>query len=158
VNWLETARGDAAMQEGLPFLLALAALEGQHVLLDGQFNLVRLESGERDRDLEAVLVETFDVVGRIALLAHALGGFGEVEKTVESDGRPEQGRKIYSAHSHILPGAKWLRAAPDTTGARLNCGTLTASRSPHSDAEKIWKRGKSFKTLRGFFCRQNRDG
>ena len=35
--------------------------------------------GERDRNLEAVLVEAFDVVGGIALLAHPLGCFGEVE-------------------------------------------------------------------------------
>src|ERR1700730_7168251 len=76
---LEVARRDAAMQEGLAFLVALPALEGQHVLLDRQFDLIRLESGERDRDLEVVLVEAFDVVGRIALLAHTLGGFGEVE-------------------------------------------------------------------------------
>src|ERR1700677_198335 len=102
------------MQEGPALLVALAALEGQHVLLDRQRHLVRRKAGERDRDLEAVLVETFDVVGGIALLADTLGGFGELEKTVESDGRPKQGRKIYSAHSQILLGAKWLRAAPDT--------------------------------------------
>jgi hypothetical protein len=60
---LEVARRDAAMQEGFAFLVALPALESQDVLLDRQFNLIRLESGERDRNLEAVLVEAFDVVG-----------------------------------------------------------------------------------------------
>src|SRR6185437_2126948 len=116
---LEIARRDAAMQEGPAFLLVLAALERQDVLLDRQLDLVRPEAGERHRYLEAVPVEAFDVVGGIAFLAHALGGFGEVEQAVEADGRPEQGRKIYSAHSQILLGAKWLRAAPDTSGARL---------------------------------------
>jgi hypothetical protein len=43
---LEIARRDAAMQEGLLFPLAPAALEGQDVLLDGQRDLVRRESGE----------------------------------------------------------------------------------------------------------------
>src|SRR6201996_1562479 len=102
------------MQECLAFLFALAAFEGKHVLLDGQGDFVRREAGERDRNLEAVLVETFDVVGGIGFLAHALGGFGEVEQTIKSDDRPVQGRKIYSAHSQILLGAKWLRTAPDT--------------------------------------------
>src|SRR6201999_4320224 len=105
---LEVASRDAAMQEGPLFLFALAALERQDVLLDREFNFIRLESGERDRDLEAVLVKAFDVVGGIGLLAHALCGFGEVEKTVESDGRPEQGRKIYSAHSQILLKSKMV--------------------------------------------------
>src|ERR1700751_5743636 len=41
---LEIARRDAAMQEALLFLLALAALEGQDVLLDRQRDLVRHES------------------------------------------------------------------------------------------------------------------
>jgi len=63
---LEVAGRDAAMQEGLLVLLALAAFERQNVLLDRQRDLGRREAGERDRDLEAVLVETFDVVGGIA--------------------------------------------------------------------------------------------
>src|SRR6202012_3729388 len=111
---LEVARRDAAMQEVPAFLVALATFEGQDVLLDRQLDLVRLEAGERDRDLEAVLVEAFDIVGGIPLLAHALGGFGEVEKTVKADGRPKEGRKINSAHSQILLREKWLRTAPDT--------------------------------------------
>src|SRR6185503_10885732 len=134
------------------FLVALAALQRQDVLLDRQFDFIGLQSGKRHRDLAAVLVQAFDVVGGIALLAHTLGGFGEVEQAVESDGRPEQGRKIYSAHSQILLGAKWLRAAPDTSGARLSGGTLMASRSSCDDAKKIWKPKKSFKTRRRFFC------
>src|SRR6202000_2010127 len=84
------------------------ALQREDVLLDREFDFIRLESGERDRDLEVILVEAFDVVGGIALLAHTLGGFGEVEQTVESDGRPEQGRKIYSAHSQILLKSKMV--------------------------------------------------
>ena len=90
---LEVARRDAAMQEGFPFLVALPTLEGQDVLLDRQFDLIRLESGERDRDLEVVLVEAFDVVGGIALLADALGGFGEVEQAVEIRWPTETGAK-----------------------------------------------------------------
>jgi len=60
---LEVAGRDAAMQESPLFLVALAALERQYVLLDRQIDLVRLETGERDGNLEAVLVEAFDVVG-----------------------------------------------------------------------------------------------
>lgn len=43
---LDIARRDAAMQVSLLFLLALAALEGQDVLLDRQRDLVRRESRE----------------------------------------------------------------------------------------------------------------
>ncbi|MHC2288712.1 hypothetical protein ACVIJW_004582 [Bradyrhizobium barranii subsp. barranii] len=60
---LEVARRDAAMQERALLLVALAALQREDVLLDGQIDLVRLETGERDGNLEAVLVEAFDVVG-----------------------------------------------------------------------------------------------
>ena len=54
---------DAAVQEGLALLLTLVALQCQDVLLDRQRDLLRREAGERDRNLEAVLVEAFDVVG-----------------------------------------------------------------------------------------------
>ena len=53
---LEIAGRDAAMQEALLFLLALAAFEGQHVLLDRQRDFLRREARERDRNLETVLV------------------------------------------------------------------------------------------------------
>jgi hypothetical protein len=51
------------MQKVPAFLVAFATFEGQDVLLDRQFDLIRPEAGERDRDLEVVLVEAFDVVG-----------------------------------------------------------------------------------------------
>jgi len=60
---LETARRDAAMQEGLPFLLGLATFERQDILLDRELDFIRLETGQPDRYLEAVLVEPFDLVG-----------------------------------------------------------------------------------------------
>jgi hypothetical protein len=131
---LEVAGRDAVMNEGPLFLVALAALQREDVLLDRQLDFIRLETGERDRDLEVVLVEAFDVVGGIALLAHTLGGFGEVEQAVESDGRPKQGRKIYSARSQILLGAKWLRA---TSGARLKW------RDPDGIPIASWRRRKN---------------
>ena len=59
---LEVARRDAAMQERALLLVALAALQRKDVLLDRQIDLVRLETGESDGNLEAVLVEAFDVV------------------------------------------------------------------------------------------------
>jgi len=66
-----------------PSFLGLAAFERQDILLDRELDFIRLETGQRDRYLEAVLVEPFDVVGGIALLPHPLGGFGEVEQTVD---------------------------------------------------------------------------
>src|SRR6202012_4114832 len=59
-----------------------------------------------------------DVVGRIGILTGSLGAFHEVEQAIKTDGRTPEGSKINSAHSQILLRAKWLRAAPDTTGAR----------------------------------------
>jgi hypothetical protein len=41
--------------------------------------------------LVTVIGEAFDVVGGIVVIAHTLGGFGELEKAVEADGRaPER--------------------------------------------------------------------
>ena len=41
------------------------------------------------------------------------------QKAVEANGRAPQWRVVVSAHSPILRRARWLRAAPGTTGARL---------------------------------------
>src|SRR6478609_1391348 len=70
------------------------------------------------------------LVRRVAFLGAALGGLSEVEKTIETDGRPEEGSEVISAHSQILLGAKWLIAAPDTTGARLRSPGPSGAREP----------------------------
>src|SRR6476620_9570550 len=101
-------------------LLGLAAFDGNHVIFGRHRNLVRRKPGHRQRNLIAVVGEPFDIVGRVVILASALGDLGKVEKAVEANGRTPQGREVISAHSQILQRAKWLRAAPDTTGARLN--------------------------------------
>src|ERR1700742_569384 len=80
----------------------------------------------------------------MVLIAYALGGFGEVEQTVETDGRRKQGRKIYSAHSQILLGAKWLQAAPDTTDARLK------RRDPDGIPIASWRRRKKLEARNKF--------
>ena len=105
------------------------------------------EARNRQRDQVTVFREAFDVVGRVAFLGAALGGLSEVEKTIETDGRPEQGSEVISAHSQILLGAKWLIAAPDTTSARLNFPDPSGAREPHcgSDLEnkktRFWFQG-----------------
>lgn len=55
------------MQEALLVLLGLMAFQRQDILLHRKAHLVRCESGERHRDLEAVLVEPLDVIGGIGL-------------------------------------------------------------------------------------------
>src|SRR5690349_12741487 len=140
------------MQEGLPLLLALAAFEREDVLLDRQCHLVRREAGERDRNLEAVLVETFDVIGGIALFGGPLDVVENIEKAVEPDGRPPEGSPIIP-HSQILLGARWIRAgsghrpAPDSRRR-----TPKASRPPRWRHQKIQQVGKNFKGSSQIFC------
>ena len=100
------------------------ALYGDHVLLGRHRDIVGRKAGNRERNLVAVVADPFDVVGGIVVLAGALGSFNEVEKAVETDGRTLKGREVVRAHSQILQRAKWILAAPDTTGVRLNSPTL----------------------------------
>ena len=79
------------------------------------------------RWVRAVEMRTGNVAGRKIMhhvLAGLLGGFSEIEKAIETYGRTPKGREVVSAHSQILQRAKWLRAAPDTTGARLKPGPI----------------------------------
>lgn len=48
-----------------------------------------------------------------------LGHFREIKEAVDANGRAPQGREVVSAHKNPLQRASWLRAAPDTTSARL---------------------------------------
>src|SRR5205823_2376935 len=105
-------------------IFGLVALNGDHVLFGRDRNIIRRETGHRQRYLVAVFGQPFDVVGRVIVLADALGHFREVEEAVEADGRTPQGREVVAAHSQILLRAKWLRAAPNTTGARLSPGPI----------------------------------
>ena len=68
------------------------------------------------------------------VLPGALGGLNEVEKAVETNGRAPKGREVVGAHSQILQRAKWVRAAPDTTGARLTSLTRLRHRGRHLSA------------------------
>src|ERR1700688_3784452 len=104
-------------------IVGLVALDGDHVFPGCHRDLVGRKAGNRERNLVAVVAKPFDVVGGIIVLAGALGGFNEVEKAVETDGRTPKGREVVSAHSQILQRAKWVRAAPDTTSARLKSPT-----------------------------------
>jgi hypothetical protein len=62
MNWRRKERAEMP-QEGLLFLLTLAAFERQHIFLDGERDVVLREAGQSHRNPEAVLVETLDVVG-----------------------------------------------------------------------------------------------
>src|SRR6202051_2600276 len=115
----ERPGGNAPIQIFVLGLVSLVALDGDHVLLGRHRDFVGRKAGNRERNLVAVVAEPFNVVRGIIVLAGALSGFNEVEKAVETDGRTPKGREVVSAHSQILQRAKWVRAAPDTTGARL---------------------------------------
>jgi hypothetical protein len=86
---LEVPGRDAAIQELALGFLGLAAFDGDDVLLCSDRDFIGRESRNCQRDLVTVLREAFDVVGRVAFIGAALGGLGEVEKTIETDGRPE---------------------------------------------------------------------
>ena len=88
---LEVPGRDTAVQELALGLFGLVAFDRHDVLLGRDRNFVGREAGHRQRNLVAVFAEPFDVVGRIVVLASALGGFREVEKAVEADGRTPEG-------------------------------------------------------------------
>src|SRR5437879_5279782 len=135
------------MQEGLLVLLGLAAFQGQRILLGRERDFVRREPGERHRNLEAVFVETFDVVGGIGLFGGPLDLVENVEKAVETDGRPPQGSPIIP-HSQILLRARWVRAGAGHLPAPASTtGPKGAPTAPCAATKII---GRSEKSSRGF--------
>src|SRR4051794_32043661 len=127
---LERPRGNAPVEIFAFGSVRLISLDGHRVLLGSHRDFVGCKARNRKRNLVAILAETFDVVGRIVVLAGTLCRFNEVEKAVEANGRTPQGGEVVSAHSQILQGAKWIRTTPDTAGARLSFPTLWASGTP----------------------------
>ena len=99
---LEMPGGDSAIEELALGLFGLAAFDGDDVLLGGDRDFFGRETGDRQRDLVTVFGQPFDVVGGIAFVGGPLGCLGEVEQSIETDGRSEQRREIVSAHSQIL--------------------------------------------------------
>ena len=134
---LKRAGRDAAVEVFAFGLFRLVALDRHDVLLGCNRDFVRREASHRQRNLISVVAKSFDVVGRVVVLGCALGGFREVEKAVETDGRTPERREVISAHSQILQRAKWLRAAPDTTGARFPPAHLAPGRHPAVAIEKL---------------------
>jgi hypothetical protein len=57
--------------------------------------------------------------------------------------------------SQILLGAKWLRAAPNTSGARLKWLDPDGIPIASWRAEKICKPGESFRGRASFFARKS---
>src|ERR1700733_3561655 len=119
----EGPRGNTPIEIFALGLVCPVALDRDHVLLGRKRDLVGRKAGKRKLNLVAVLAEPFDVVGGIVVLAGTLCRFNEVEKAIETDGRAPKRREVISAHSQILQRAKWIQAAPDTTGARLKSPT-----------------------------------
>src|SRR5882762_5888246 len=99
----ERASRDALEQVLVITVLCLAAFHGQHVLLCRDGDLLRLETGQSERDAIVVLTDACDVVGRIVVLAlQPKRIIDEVEQTIEPDGRPPHGGEIEVSHNHIL--------------------------------------------------------
>jgi hypothetical protein len=67
---------DTPVKELALGLFGLAALDGDDILFGGDRNLVRRETGNRQRYLVPVVGQTFDVVRGIRFLGGALGRFG----------------------------------------------------------------------------------
>src|SRR3546814_20278187 len=82
---LERARRDAAIKQLARLAFGdrrLAAAHGQHILLRGDVDLVRLEAGDRHRDLEMIVGDLLDVERRI-IFGGRPAGFAEIEEKSE---------------------------------------------------------------------------
>lgn len=131
----EAARRDAAMQEGLAFFLVLAAFEREHVMLRSESDLFRQKTGERDRNLESVFVETFDITGGYVSSAVRWTS----SRTSKRRSKPmvdlQRGVQSYLISKSSLEQDGYEQA-PDTAAG---------------DASKIWQAEKSFKGSRHIF-------
>jgi hypothetical protein len=79
VNWRLKLRAEMPRcRKVFPSFSLFRPSSVEDVLLDRQRDLVRRESGERDRDLETVLVETFDVGSPKALGLSRLGARSDI--------------------------------------------------------------------------------
>jgi hypothetical protein len=102
--------------------------------------------------LVPIVGQPLDVVGRVGFLGRPLGGLGEVEQTVEADGRPEERREV---KVRIAKSSKEQDGyeAPDMTGARLYSeapeGTpeATSKVAPNELAKPVWFQGSVGKFL-----------
>src|SRR5690606_1964535 len=102
---LERPRGDAAMQESRACVLlpSLAALDARHVAMGFYGDVVLREAGYGHRDAVGILAGALDIVGRIGLTVRGLSERVEHrEKTVETDGRTIERRKINVTHGCVL--------------------------------------------------------
>src|SRR6266566_7600607 len=90
----ELSGRNASVEEFTLGLFGLAAFDGDDVLLGRDRNLIGRETGNRHRDLVAILGKPFDVVRRVAVLGGALGCFNEVKEAIEADGRSEERREV----------------------------------------------------------------
>src|ERR1700730_14444821 len=99
---------DAPVKELALGLFGLAAFDGDDVLLGSDRDFVGRETRHSQRDLVAVLSQSFDVVGRITFVRGPLGRLDKVEQAIETDGRSKEGREIISAHSQSLQRARWV--------------------------------------------------
>ena len=98
---LETAGGDAAMEEGALLLLALLlAANGERVLLRLEVQVVRAEPRDRHADAVRVLVDKLDIVGRIArrIVVERAECVEQRAETVEADGGSVKRSKIEVYH------------------------------------------------------------
>ena len=87
---LKGARGDPAVEKFASRAivigrLAVAAGDHQAVVLGGHGHILAVETGDRHGDAVIVLVDTFDVVGRVAGLRAGLGG---VQMMIEHSRHP----------------------------------------------------------------------
>src|SRR5882724_10919908 len=99
----ERTSRDALEQVLVITVLYLAAFHGQHVLHCRDGDILRLETGQSERDAIVVLTDACDVVGRIVVPAlQPERIIDEVEQTIEPDGRPPHGGEIEVSHNHIL--------------------------------------------------------
>jgi hypothetical protein len=73
VNWRLKLRAEMPRCRKVLPSFSLLRPSSEDVLLDRQCHLVLREASERDRNLEAVLAETFDVIGGDSSLRRSAG-------------------------------------------------------------------------------------
>jgi hypothetical protein len=104
---LESAAGDALMEQGGGRLVGVFALagNGEYAILHVNRQVLLGKAGDSQRDSIVIFIAALDIVGRIALLGR---GLQQADQAIEADSGAEKGRVI-DTHGQPPESVVWAR-------------------------------------------------